>query len=115
MDEALQFFWAMVDATQAALVGLNLVPVIVVALVVGLAAGGRHYLLKAVLTVIPAVIITALWPKVYGMSAIWPDLAQIEAEIQVAVQLALAWVIIRATGALKHAAVHATMRKPVKA
>jgi len=115
MDEALQFFWAMVDATQAALIGLNLVPAIVLALVVGLAAGGRLYLLKAVLAVVPAVVIAALWPKVYGMGAIWPDLTQIEAEIQVAVQLALAWVIIRATGSLKLAAAHLTWRKPAKA
>lgn len=115
MDEALQFFWAMVDATQAALIGLNLAPVVVLALIVGLAAGGRHYFLKAVLTVVPAVVAAALWPKVYGMAAIWPDLTQIEAEIQVAVQLALAWVVIRAAGALKLAAAHATLRKPAKA
>ena len=115
MDEALQFFWAMVDATQAALIGINLAPVIVLALVVGLATGGRHYILKAALTVIPAVVIAALWPKVYGMTAIWPDLTQIEAEIQVAVQLALAWVIIRAAGSLKVAAAHATARGHAKA
>jgi len=115
MDEATQFFWAMVDATQAALIGLNLVPAIVLALILGLAVGGRHYLIKALVTVVPAVLVAAVWPKVYGMSPIWPDLTQIEAEIQVVVQLALIWVIIRATGSLKLVAAHATMRKPAKA
>jgi len=110
MDEAIQFFWAMVDATQAALIGLNLVPVIALALVVGLAAGGRHYLLKAVLATVPAVLIAALWPKVYGMSPIWPDPRQLEVEIQIGIQLALAWAIIRVAGSLKSVAAHATAR-----
>ena len=115
MDEATQFFWAMVDATQAALIGLNLVPVLVLATAVGLAAGGRYYWLKALAAVALAVPVAALWPKVYGMSPIWPDLTQIEAEIQVGVQFVAAWAIVLALGALKHAAVHAAMRKPAKA
>jgi hypothetical protein len=110
MDEAIQFFWAMVDATQAALIGLNLVPVIALALVIGMAAGGRHYLLKAVIVTVPAVLIAALWPKVYGMSPIWPDPRQLEVEIQIGVQLALAWMIIRVAGSLKSIAAHATTR-----
>jgi len=115
MDEAVQFFWAMVDATQAALIGLNLVPVIALAMAVGLAAGGRFYWLKALAAVALAIPVAALWPQVYGMSPIWPDLTQIEAEIQVCVQLAIAWAIVLGLGALKHAAAHATMRKPAKA
>ena len=115
MDEAMQFFWAMVDATQAAFIGLNLVPVTVVALIVGLGLGGNRYLLKTLAAVAPAMLIAALWPMVYGMSPIWPDLTQIEAEIQVGVQFVLAWVIVRATGSLKLAAVHATTRNPAKA
>ena len=114
MDEAMQFFWAMVDATQAALIGLNLVPAIVAALIVGLATGGRFYWLKAIAAVVVAIPVAAFWPRVYGMSPIWPDLTQIEAEIQVAVQFVLAWVIILAAGSLKLAAVHATTRKPLK-
>ena len=115
MDEALQFFWAMVDATQAALIGLNLAPVIVVALIAGLAVGGRRYLLKTIAAVALAVPIAALWPIVYGMSPIWPDLTQIEAEIQVGVELLFAWVIVLSLGSLKHIAAHVTMRKPAKA
>jgi hypothetical protein len=115
MDEVSQFFWAMVDATQAALIGLNLVPAIVLAVVLGLAAGGRYYWLKALGAVVLALPVAALWPQVYGMSPIWPDLTQIEAEIQVGVQFGLAWAIILALGAVKHIAAHATVRKPVKA
>ncbi len=115
MDEVTQFFWAMVDATQAALIGLNLVPAIVLAMIAGLAAGGRYYWLKAVGAVALAVPAAALWPQVYGMSPIWPDLTQIEAEIQVGVQFVIAWAIILALGAVKHAAAHATTRRPAKA
>ena len=115
MDEATQFFWAMIDATQAALIGLNLVPVIVLALVIGLGAGGNRYLVKTLAAVAPAIVIAALWPKVYGMSPIWPDMLQIEAEIQVVIQLVLAWAIVRAAGSLKLAAIHATTRGPAKA
>ena len=115
MDEAMQFFWAMVDSTQAAFIGMNLVPAIAIALIVGLAAGGRFYWLKAIAVVVLAVPVAALWPKVYGMSPIWPDLTQIEAEIQVGVQFVLAWVIILAAGSLKLAAAHATTRRPAKA
>ncbi len=115
MDEAMQFFWAMVDATQAALISLNLVPVIVLALVIGLGAGGRLYLLKAVVAVMVAIPIAAMWPKVYGMEPIWPDVTQLESEIQIGVQLVLAWLIVRVAGSLKLAAAHATERKPVKA
>ena len=110
----MQFFWAMVDATQAALIGLNLVPAIVAALIVGLATGGRFYWLKAIVAIVLAFPVTALWPKVYGMSPIWPDLTQIEAEIQVGVQFVMAWVIILTAGSLKLAAAHATTRRPAK-
>ena len=110
----MQFFWAMVDATQAALIGLNLVPAIVAALIIGLATGGRFYWLKAIVAIVLAFPVTALWPKVYGMSPIWPDLTQIEAEIQVGVQFVMAWVIILTAGSLKLAAAHATTRRPAK-
>ncbi len=114
MDEAMQFFWAMVDATQAALIGLNLVPVSLTALIIGLGLGGQRYLLKTLLAAVPAILIAAVWPKVYGMNPIWPDVTQLEAEIQIGVQLVLAWMIIRAAGSLKLVAAHATSRAPVK-
>ncbi len=110
----MQFFWAMVDATQAALIGLNLVPAIVAALIIGLATGGRFYWLKAIVAIVLAFPVTALWPRVYGMGPIWPDLTQIEAEIQVGVQFVMAWVIILAAGSLKMAAAYATTRRPAK-
>ena len=110
MDEAMQFFWAMVDAAQAALIGLNPVPVTLMALIVGLGLGGNRYLLKTLVAATPAILIAAVWPMVYGMSPIWPDVTQLEAEIQIGVQLVLAWMIIRAAGSFKLAAAHATTR-----
>lgn len=111
MDGFLQFFWAMVDAGQAAMIGLNAIPVIVLAILVGLAQMGRGaYSLKAILAVVPAIVIAALWPKVYGMSPIWPDVTQIEAEIQIGVQFILAWMIIRVLWSVKSTALNATRR-----
>ncbi len=108
MDGFLQFFWAMVDATQAALIGLNAIPVIVLALLVGAAQTGKGvYSLKALLALIPGIAIAALWPKIYGMGAIWPDVTQLEPEIQIVVQFILAWVIIRVLWSLKASAMNA--------
>ncbi|MGZ3298595.1 MAG: hypothetical protein ACXU8U_11360 [Asticcacaulis sp.] len=115
MGESVQFFWAMLDAGQAALIALNPVPVIVLALLIGLVQPGRGFtLLKSVAAVVPALIVAALWPQVYGMSPIWPDLAQIETQIQIAVQLIVAALIIRGLWSVKVAAAHA-LHRPIKA
>jgi hypothetical protein len=94
MGELVQFFWAVVDSTSAALIGLNLVPVLVLSLFVGFALPRGRSWLKAPLAVIPAMLIAAVWPWVYGADPIWPDLMQMETEIQAVVLLAVAWCII---------------------
>jgi hypothetical protein len=94
MGEFVQFFWAIVDSTSAALIGLNIVPVLVLSLFIGFALPRGRSWLKAPLAVIPAMLVVAVWPTIYGAEPIWPDLMQMETEIQVVVLFAVAWVLI---------------------
>lgn len=94
MGEFVQFFWAIVDSTSAALIGLNIVPVLVLSLFIGFALPRGRSWLKAPLAVIPAMLVVAVWPTIYGAEPIWPDLMQMETEIQAVVLFAVAWVLI---------------------
>ena len=94
MGEFVQFFWAIVDSTSAALIGLNIIPVLVLSLFIGFALPRGRSWLKAPLAVIPAMLVVAVWPTIYGAEPIWPDLMQMETEIQVVVLFAVAWVLI---------------------
>lgn len=94
--DAVQFAFAMWDSTQAALVGLNPVPVLVTSLFIGMIQSQRgFYSLKALIAVIPAVFVAAAWPLASGYKPIWPDLTQPETEIQLVVLVLIAWVVIR--------------------
>ncbi len=94
MGEFVQFFWAVVDSTSAALIGLNIIPVLVLSLFIGFALPRGRSWLKAPLAVIPAMLVVAVWPTIYGAEPIWPDLMQMETEIQAVVLFAVAWVLI---------------------
>ena len=94
MGEFVQFFWAVVDSTSAALIGLNIIPVLVLSLFIGFALPRGRSWLKAPLAVIPAMLVVAVWPTIYGTEPIWPDLMQMETEIQAVVLFAVAWVLI---------------------
>lgn len=102
MNEFTQFLWTMWDSIQAALVGLNPVPVLIFSLFLGLIQP-RHSptWLLAVLAMIPAVVVTALLPTTMGYQAIWPDLTQLETEFQMIMLLVMSYVVIRATGLIK--------------
>lgn len=112
MGEFTQFLWAMVDSTRAALVGLNLVPVIVFGLFIGMIFRRGRSWLKAPLAVAPALLVAALWPLIYGAEAIWPDLDQIETGIQIAILYAAAWAIIAGTGFVKRLMSPVDLRRP---
>ncbi|MBW8880729.1 MAG: hypothetical protein JF615_04670 [Asticcacaulis sp.] len=94
--DTMQFAFAMWDSTKAALVGLNPVPVLVTSLFIGMVQPQRgFYLLKAIIALVPAVFLVAVWPLASGYTPIWPDLTQPETEIQLVLLLLLAWAIIR--------------------
>lgn len=112
MGEFTQFLWAMADSARAALIGLNPVPVIVFGLFVGMIFKRGRSWLKAPLAVIPALIVAALWPLVYGADAIWPDFNQIETGIQAAMLYGLAWAVIAGTGFVKRLMSPVDLRRP---
>ncbi|WP_443748856.1 hypothetical protein [Asticcacaulis solisilvae] len=112
MGEFTQFLWAMVDSTRAALIGLNLVPVIVFGLFVGMIFRRGRSWLKAPLAVIPALIVAGLWPVIYGADAIWPDFNQIETGIQTLVLYGVAWAIVAGVGFVKRLMSPIDLRRP---
>ena len=109
----MQFFWAMVDASHAALIGLNIIPLIVFSLFVGMASGRKYSWLKAPLAVVPAVLIAAIWPLVYGAGVIWPDFQQMETAIQLVVLYGVGVAIIATVGGTKQILAPIDLRKPV--
>jgi|GEM_PF-1222352 len=102
MNEFTQFLWIMRDSAQAAVTGLNPVPVLILSLFLGLVQPKRSSVWRLVLlAVIPGVIVTALLPTAMGYQAIWPDLTQLESEFQMIMLLALSYAVIRAMGLVK--------------
>ncbi|MGN6210121.1 hypothetical protein [Asticcacaulis sp.] len=102
MSDFTQFLLTMGDSIQAALVGLNPVPVLIFGLFLGMIQSRRSLAwLLAPLAVIPAVIVTALLPTAMGYQAIWPDLTQLEVEFQMIMLLVMSYVVIRVTGLIK--------------
>jgi ABC-type glucose/galactose transport system permease subunit len=102
MSDFVQFFWTMSDSVRAALVGLNLLPVLIFGLFLGMIQPRRSPAwLFAGLAVIPAVIVTALLPTAMGYQAIWPDLTQLEVEFQMIILFVFSYIVIRATGLIK--------------
>jgi hypothetical protein len=93
--DGVQLAFAVWDSAQAALVGLNPVPVLITSTFIGMIQPQRGwYLVKAVIALIPAVLIAAVWPTTLGYTPIWPDLSQMETQIQMAVLLVMAWFVI---------------------
>lgn len=102
MGDFTQFLWAMWDAAQAALVGLNPLPVLIISLFLGMIQPKRSSaLVLAFLALIPAVVVTALLPMALGYQAIWPDLTQLEVEMQMVMLFVLSYLVIRAMGLIK--------------
>lgn len=112
MGEFTQFLWAMADSARAALIGLNLVPVIVFGLFAGMIFKRGRSWLKAPLAVAPAMIVAGLWPLIYGAAAIWPDFDQIETGIQTIVLYGVALAVIAATGWVKALMSPVDLRRP---
>ncbi len=114
MGDSTQFFWAMVDATKAALIGLNIVPLLILSLFIGLIQKRPAFSwLKAAIAVVPAVFVAALWPHIYDAAPIWPDLTQIETQIQLGVMFAIAWAVIWLAGLLKALLAPVNLRRPI--
>ncbi|ESQ73575.1 hypothetical protein [Asticcacaulis sp. AC402] len=94
--DAVQFGFALWDAAKASLIGLNPVPVLITSALMGVIQPQRGwYLVKAAIALVPAVLIAAAWPVASGYAPIWPDLTQLETQMQIATMLLIAWLVIR--------------------
>ncbi len=103
MNSFMQFGWAMWDSAQAALIGLNPVPALIISLFIGMVQARRsHYFVKTLLAMVPATVIAAVWPMVSGYQPIWPDFTQLEVEIQLGVVAIMCFVIIASLSVVKH-------------
>ena len=103
MNDFMQFAWAMWDSAQAALIGLNPVPAILISLFIGMIQGKRaNYLFNTILAAVLATFIAAVWPMTAGYQPIWPDLTQLEVEIQAGVVVIISFAIIAGMGLVKH-------------
>jgi len=97
-----EFVGALWDAVQAALIGLNAVPAILLCLLIGLLQPKpSHLVIKTALAVLAAVVIASLWPMVYGYTPIWPDVTQLESQIQLVVLIGLCLALIAGLGLAK--------------
>lgn len=102
MDGFLQFIGAMGDSLNAALTGLNLAPAIGLSLLAGgLLPRKCPYMLQALGVVVLSVTLTALWPQIYGFGAIWPDLSELEAEMQLVILFTLSYALVRLAGLIR--------------
>jgi hypothetical protein len=96
MSDLTSFLYAMWDATLAACIALNLVPMLILSGLVGVSqTRHRLYWLKASGIVVLSLILNALWPMAGGYQPIWPSLTQLEDEIQIIILWGLSYVIIR--------------------
>ncbi|EGF92085.1 putative membrane protein [Asticcacaulis biprosthecium C19] len=94
--DAVQFGFALWDAARASLVGLNPIPVLITSAFFGIVQPQRGwYIFKALVALVPAVLMVALWPVTQGYTPIWPDVTQMETQIQLLTMLMIAWLIIR--------------------
>ena len=113
MNSFMQFGWAMWDSAQAALIGLNPIPAIIISLFIGMAQAKRsHYFLKALLALVPSIAIASMWPMVSGYQPIWPDFTQLEVEIQTGVLAILCFAIIVGLSLVKHTLSMVAQPKP---
>ncbi len=88
---------ALADSFKAAMVGLNPIPVIILAVLFGLIQG-KGYIFKALLAVALGAFAAAIWPAAYNSQPIWPDVRQMETQIQLGTLLVIAYIIIRIFG-----------------
>ena len=93
--DSVQFAFAMWDSARAAVVGLNPFPALMTSLFIGMIQPQRgFYWLKALIAMIPAVLLAAAWPMTSGYGPIWPDLSQPETEIQMFLLFLMSWAVI---------------------
>lgn len=114
MSTLIDLFWIASDLIVAAANGLHLLPLALIAFLIGLVQARKgHYLLKSLLATGLGLIANAVMPLTQGLTPVLPDLLAIETQIQAAVMLAVAFVIIRVMCVVKNT-ISLTPRRKIK-
>jgi hypothetical protein len=97
MPQIVEYLWLIMDGVWAALVSLNIVPMVVVAGFIGLfQSKPAHFAVKALICLGLAILIDALWPLTFGGDMVIPAITQLEVQIQMVMLYGLGYLILKA-------------------
>ncbi len=102
MNDIWQFFLALSDGFRAALSDLNPLPILIVAILIGLfQPKSDKYALKALAALVLVLAIKTFTPVVSGGHPIWPDVRHIGSIAQMFLMYVFAYGMIGVLGSLK--------------
>ncbi|OYW78937.1 MAG: hypothetical protein B7Z26_08915 [Asticcacaulis sp. 32-58-5] len=97
MPQIIEYLWLIMDGVWAALMSLNIVPVVVVSALIGLfQAKPAHFAVKALMCLGLAILIDALWPLTFGGDVVIPAITQLEVQLQMMMLYILGYLILKA-------------------
>ncbi|WKL58493.1 hypothetical protein Q1W73_05770 [Asticcacaulis sp. ZE23SCel15] len=104
MSLMVEYLWLIMDGVWAALMSLNIVPMVVVAGLIGLfQSRAAHFAVKALICLGLAILIDALWPLTFGGDMVVPAITQLEVQIQMVMLYGLGYLILKAMVRVKGA------------
>ena len=101
MNDIWNFFLGLGDGLQDSLSAVNILPILLVGLAIGVFMKAENYALKALFALILVLAIRILWPTVSGHRAALPDLRHLSAIVQIFLLYVFAYGIIGMVGSLK--------------
>ncbi|MDC7676672.1 hypothetical protein [Asticcacaulis machinosus] len=104
MPQMVEYLWLIMDGVWAALMSLNIVPMVMVAGLIGLfQSKPAHYAVKALICLGLAILIDALWPLTFGGDMVIPAITQLEVQLQMVVLYGLGYLILKVMMRVKKA------------
>jgi hypothetical protein len=104
MNDIWNFFQDLADGLNAALNGVNPLPVLIIAILIGFfQPKPDRFLLKSTLAVVAAFAIQAVWPALMGRPMNFPDFMRLQSIVQLFILLVIAYGTIGLLGSLKTA------------
>jgi hypothetical protein len=105
MDTPFMFVAAFGDSFGAAMLGLNPIPAVLLAVLVGFVQRRPGWVfVKSLLTAVCALYINAFVPLFTGVTPLWPDFGLMETQIQAVTLLVLSYGLIWLLAAFKQTA-----------
>lgn len=104
MNDIWNFLLGLGDGMSNALGAANTLPVLIIGILIGLfQPKADHLALKALITLLIAILVPALWPTLNGRAPVWPNVAHLSTIVQIFMLYIVAFGIIGVFGALKSA------------